>query len=267
MITDKPRGTEGSTGSVQSVARAIALTRCFENGVTSLTLTEMARSTGLNVSTAHRLLRTLCAGEILAHDDDLERYEPGPALVRLAQAALSSRGFRHAADVLQSLVGATGESASIGVRVDDDVVVVLSAQSEAPLRFDRPAGSHVPLHASAMGKALLAFNDSPVREVVAGLGHLQKLTPRTLASARGLEKDLAETRARGYSVVDEEQHVGLCSIGAPIRDARGRVAAAVAVQGPVGRIGPGRREQLGQAVIDAATELAGVDRRLLVWSD
>jgi IclR family acetate operon transcriptional repressor len=250
---DEPEPARG--GQVQSVARAIALVRCFENGETSLTLTDLARRTGLNVSTAHRILRTLCAGELLAHDAPHERYTQGPAMIRLALVAFAAGGFSEALAVLEELVRETGESASLGIREGDDAVVLLSVQSDAALRFSRPPGSHVPLHVSAMGKALLAFGDTPIPDAVRALGPLRAATKKSLTSARRLERDLKAARARGYTVVDEEQHVGLRSIGAPVLDGRGAARAAVAVQGPVARLSEARFDEIGRAAQRAAAAL------------
>lgn len=267
VTTDTVHEPAHASGSqVQSVARAVALLRCFEDGETSLTLTDLARRTGLNMSTAHRILRTLCAGELLAHDDAHERYLPGPALVRLARTAFASGGFADALGVLQALVQETGESASLGIREGNEVVVLLSVQSDAPLRFSRPPGSHVPLHVSAMGKALLAFGERPIAEAVRALGPLTAATPRSLTSARRLERDLAAARERGYTAVDEEQFLGLRSIGAPVLDTRGVAHAAVAVQGPVARVNEARFDELGESVRETATALRLAVDQLFVYT-
>jgi IclR family acetate operon transcriptional repressor len=240
---------------VKSVTRALTLLRCFTDSEQSFTLTELANRTGLNLSTVHRLLRTLCLGEFLDHDAAAERYVPGPALVRLARSAFISSGLADAVSVLNEMVATTGESASLGVRDDMNVLVVLSAQTDNPLRFARPPGARVPLHVSAMGKALLAFGAEPIDETVRSLGPLEKWTAHTLTSRARLARDLRATRDRGFAIVDEEQHLGLRSVGAPIRDSDGVAQAAVALQGPTARIALDRLDGIAGVVTRAAGAL------------
>jgi IclR family acetate operon transcriptional repressor len=243
---------------VQSVARSLSLLRCFANGERWLTLTELARRTNLSGSTAHRLLRTLCIGGFLIQDDDTERYGLGGFMVRLAQEAFVSSGLAAATGVLQHLVQITGESASLGVREGSEVVVLVSLESDQPIRFTRPAGSRVPVHTSAMGRALLAFGPDPIEKAVASLGTLRRQTPRTIVSTRKLVADLRAAHDRGTTLVDEEQHLGLRSVGAPICDAAGIARAAISVQGLTVRMPMERTEVIANAVDAAAKELAQV---------
>ena len=133
------------------------------------------------------------------------------------------------------------------------MVVVLRAESAQPLRFDRPHGARVPLHASAMGKALLAFGPADPSQAVAELEPLERFTPHTL-TASALITDLEATRARGYAVNFEERHDGVGGVGAPVLDRHGVARAGVAVQGPIHGFGDdripilGRRGRRGEAL-------------------
>ncbi len=248
---------------VHSVQRAAALLTCFVDADKPLALSDLARRAGLTTSTAHRLLRTLVGADLLTYDQDTERYWYGPVLTRLARGAFQSNGALEAHDVLQRLVEETGESASLGVREHDHVVVVLSAQSGAALRFTRREGATVPLHTSAMGKALLAFGGEPIEAAVRSLGSLTPVTPRSLTSRKALITDLRAARERGYTTVDEEQHLGVFSIGVPILDSDGVAHAAVALQGPVARLRTERRDEVVHHLRDAALALAGIPIALL----
>ncbi len=264
-------GAVGSTdqyadgSQVHSVQRAAALLTCFVDVDKPLTLSELARRTGLTTSTAHRLLRTLVGTELLTYDPDTERYWYGSVLTRLARGAFQSSGALEAREILQQLVDDTGESASLGIREQDHVLVVVSAHSGAALRFTRPPGSHVPLHASAMGKALLAFGPEPIETAVKPLGTLERLTARSITARKALATDLHGARDRGYTIVDEEQHLGVFSIGVPVRDARGVAYAAVALQGPVTRL-RGEHERAVQHLQRAAAKLEGIPIALLATS-
>ena len=248
-------GPEARTGA-QAVERAIAIISCFDADVDDLGLGEIADRSGLRASTAHRIVRALVRGGFLAQDSRTERYHLGARLAVLGQSAMARYGLDLAQPELDKLALASGEAASLGVRSGGDVVVVLRAASAQPLRFDRPHGARVPLHASAMGKTLLAFGAADPARAVAELGPLQRFTAHTL-TGDALIADLEETRARGYAVNLEERHDGVGGIGAPVLDCHGVARAGLAVQGPIHGYAEERIPTLGQQVVAAATALAG----------
>jgi IclR family acetate operon transcriptional repressor len=253
--TEAEETHEARTGA-QAVERAIAIVSCFDSDVPDLGLSEIATRTGLRVSTAHRIVRALVRGGLLAQDPRTERYHLGRRLAVLGQSAMARYGLDLVRPQLEELAHATGEAASLGVRDGDDVVVVLRAESTQPLRFDRPHGARVPLHASAMGKALLAFAGPEPESTVADLGELTRFTPHTLVRRTDLVADLVATRSRGYSINREERHDGVCGVGAPVLDAGGTARASVAIQGPSHRFDERRLSELGERVIAAAEAIA-----------
>ncbi|GAA3359773.1 IclR family transcriptional regulator [Saccharopolyspora gregorii] len=244
----KERGSE-----VQSVARASALLEAVVDSAEGLTLTELVRESGLTMSTVHRLLRTLCSGGLLCRDSGTERFLPGPLLLRLARRSLASAGVPEAADVLRDLVDRTGETASLGMRQGEQVLVLLVAQSAQPLRFQGVQGEHRALLRSAMGRALLAVGDRPVREV------LDELLPGAGEEERWEhEVDLMAARFRGCAVFDDPDRAGLRAIAAPVPGHRDGGRLVVEVQGPAARMADEELDRLGAAVRAAAEELHGL---------
>jgi IclR family transcriptional regulator, acetate operon repressor len=260
-MPDPSPTTAGRSSSVQSVARAIALLRCFEDAGPELSLTDLARATGLNLSTAHRLAATLVEGGMLARDPGNERYHVGPTLVALARSATAPAQADRATAILESLTRRTSESASLGVGDGRNVVVLVCVESRHALRFDRPPGTLVPAHASAMGKALLAFGVEPPASAVKALAPLERFTPRTLTSQRALVADLEVTRDRGYALIDEEQTMGVRSLAVPVLGTDGFAVAAVGIQGPVSRIGDDRIAGVAAAVGDTARAIEVLTQR------
>ncbi|MGA2805921.1 MAG: IclR family transcriptional regulator [Acidimicrobiales bacterium] len=228
--------TEGTrrTGS-QAVERALQLLRCFEAGPQTRSLSELAQLTGLTPATAHRLLRALCRAELLAHDPLTERYSLGIALIPLGSRAADAVGVPAIRPVLDSLATVTGESVNLGVRDGSDVLVLLSVPSFQNLRFDQGAGARVPVHASAMGKVLLAFDADP-DGAVQSIPKLTKLTQATITSRSVLSGVLGEVRDRGWAINDEERETSVRSVAMPVRTADGKAVAAVSVQGPSSRM-------------------------------
>jgi IclR family acetate operon transcriptional repressor len=253
-MTEPTEESPNRTSHNQSVMRAVALIRCFVDSSDGVTLSELARRTSTHVSTAHRILQTLVAGGILRRDRGTELYLPGPVLLALAGATFSSAGLGPVADVLDTVSQQTGESASIGIRDGNCVVVLLSAESPQQLRFGHVAGARLPIHSSAMGRALLAFGGEPIDRVVHDLGVLEPLTSRTPTAPAELERALLEIAVHRFAVVDEEQHVGVKSLGVPVARRGSPAQAALSVQGPATRLTPDRYPEI-VAVLERAADL------------
>jgi DNA-binding IclR family transcriptional regulator len=228
--------TETPRTGTQAIERAVGLLRSFETHADAeLGIMELATRQQLNPSTAHRIARALVAAGLLEQDPDTERYRLGIGLVELGLLTLQRLGVEAARPVLESLGEATGEAINLGVRRGDDVMVVLRVPSAQPLRFEQPAGSRVPIHTSAMGKAILAYAPDPAAEVDR-LSELTRLTSHTLTSRAAFKRDLQRTRERGYAVNDEERNLGARAVGVPVLDRRGHAMAAISVQGPTVRL-------------------------------
>lgn len=236
----------------QSVTRSIRLLQYLEahddGGVT-----EMALHLGVSASTAHRLARTLLDAGLVAQDPRTERYLLGPALIPLGRAAEARSGFGLLRPDLEELAVATGESVNLGVRQGSSVLVVLRVASPQPLRFEQEPGSLLPMHASAMGKALLAFTPPAVRPKPR---RLASFTPSTITDPEAFDADLATVRARGWAFNDEERNPGVRALAVPILDDHGDAVAAVAVQGPTLRITDDRLDDLAAIVVASASSMA-----------
>jgi DNA-binding IclR family transcriptional regulator len=233
----------------------LAILRSFEDAPGDLGVTELAQRAALSVSTAHRLTRALCAAGLLHQDPRTERYQLGPALVVLGRRAEEQLGYTRALPALQELAAQTGESVNLGIRADDDVLVVLDVASDQPLRFDQAAGTRVPIHTSAMGKSMLAFAGDPAA-AVSKLPRLARATARTITSRAALLAELTRIRKLGWAMNDEERHPGVRAVAAPVLGPDGIAFAAIAVQGPAVRVDESHVERLAGLVRTAAVSVA-----------
>jgi IclR family acetate operon transcriptional repressor len=224
----------GRTGT-QAVDRALHLLDLLTAEPGDLGVTALAGAAGLTVSTTHRLLHALTAAGLVAQDRDTERYHLGARLIALGRGAETRLGLGRWHAELSRLAAETGESASLGIRLGNEVLIADHVPSAQPLRFDAGIGRHVPIHASAMGKALLASADDPAAEVI-GLGALERFTDRTLTDRAELIAELEMTRRRGWALNDGERNPGVRAVAVAIPTAAAHVAAAVAVQGPEVRL-------------------------------
>jgi IclR family acetate operon transcriptional repressor len=255
---DEVAGAAPRTGS-QAVDRALAVLSLFIDAtVDGLTLTEVAGSADLRPSTAHRLLRALVRAGYLEQDATTERYRLGTTSALLGRAAGSALGLDLARPVLERLAAATGESVSIGVLDGADVVILLAVDSAQPLRMERSAGARVAAHASAIGKAILAFDPHGSSAAVRSLGDLASFTPSTLSRADDLVAHLEQIRADGLASNREERYPGAAAVAAPILDRRGHARAAVGVQLPAVRFDGPHADLVALQVREAAVELASL---------
>lgn len=246
----------GQVPGAQTISRAFAVLRLFRDHQGDLGVGVVAKELGLNLSTTHRIVRALVAEGYLAQNKDSERYYLGTAALLLGQAAHRNFALDVVYPVLRRLAESTGESVNLGVLAGDRVVVVERVESAKPLRFTQPPGTRVPLHASAMGKALLAFNEDIREQHLTSGRRLDRLTPKTHTVVKHLRSELEEIRARGWSTDDEEGHVGVRCVGAPVRDGAALARAAIAVQAPSVHVPVERFGELGPEVTRAAKEIS-----------
>jgi IclR family acetate operon transcriptional repressor len=142
------------------------------------------------------------------------------------------------------------------VRRNHEVVVVEQAHSSQPLRFDHPSGAELHMHASGMGKVMLAFGDIALETAVAQLKDLPRFTERTVVERDELVKVLMAVRTHGYAVNREERYDGVVGVAAPVLDAHGIAHAAVGVQGPTMRMTTSKVEEIAPLVRAAAADIA-----------
>ncbi|MGH3328189.1 MAG: IclR family transcriptional regulator [Streptomycetales bacterium] len=254
-VTARAAGDDKAVGT-QAIRRALAVLQLFRDTKTDLGNTQIANALGLRPSTTHRIVRALVDEGYLTQNAENERYYLSREAVLLGLAAQRSLGLSAALPVLERVSASTSESVNLGVSDGTHALVVLRVESPLPLRFDQPPGTRVPLHASSMGKALLAFGGDVDSYVETLGGGLSSYTPHTVTSVPALRKEIELTRERGYSLDDEESITGVRCVGAPIANASGRARAAAAIQAPSVRLPDSRIDKLAEEIVTAAAEIA-----------
>lgn len=247
----KTKTAEAARTGTQAVERAIAVLRAFERSAT-LTPTEVAHRVGLSVSTAHRLIRALHTAGMLGQDPVTERYHLGITTATLGRLALERLGATTMLPELERLRDRTGEAVNLGVRIGDEVAVLLQVPSRQPLRYEQEPGTRNPIHVCAMGKALLAFGTPET----AMAEPFPRYTENTITTRKELDAELERIRERGCAINYEERVVGVRALAAPVRDGRGAVLAAVAIQGPAVRLGDDRLPELMAELTATAAALS-----------
>jgi DNA-binding IclR family transcriptional regulator len=207
----------------------------------------------------HGLLQTLHAHGFVEQDRDSDKYQLGPGLLQLGNSYLDLNELRSRSIVHAERLAARADAAvRVGVMHGDSVVVVHHVfRPDATLQI-LEVGAELPLHASALGKAMLAY--SPEEDISDVLGEpLTRLTSRTL-TASTLRDQLVDVRERGYAYERDEAILGEASVASPIFDHSGYAVGAIGVVGDTERIAPrGPAKPLISAVAEAAR---GVSREL-----
>jgi IclR family acetate operon transcriptional repressor len=247
--------TGGRVAGTQAIGRAFAVLELFRGGEANLGVVQIAEELDLTLSTAHRIARALVAEGYLAQSGGRERYRLGLHTLLLGQAAQRAMGMEVAKPILQRLADQTQESVNLGLADMEHAVVIQRVESTQALRFSMEVGSAIELHATSMGKALLAFNDD-LRRAIESQETFVQLTEKTHGTLTSLLADLKEIKQRGWSIDDEESMLGVRCVAAPIIGADGQARAAVAVQAPAVRMPDARFFDLGPGVRQAADDLA-----------
>lgn len=221
--------------NIQSLERAAAMLRLLAGGERRLGLSDISSSLGLAKGTAHGILRTLQNEGFVEQDAASGRYQLGAELLRLGNSYLDVHELRARALVwTDDLARSSGESAHLGVLHQQGVLIVHHVFRPDDSRQVLEVGAMQPLHSTALGKVLAAYD--PVAHSEAVEGERQSFTPRTVTDLEEFETVLDLTRARGWAADVEETWEGVAAVAAPIHDRRRIPVGAVAVTGAVERV-------------------------------
>jgi len=222
---------------LSSVANAILLMKTFSDEQSELGISALAERLGLAKSTVHRLASTLVEAGMLEQNKETGKYRLGLAVFELGSLVRRKIDISlEAKPWLMTLREQTGETVDLSILDHGGVVCVNFLESKNVNRISSGVGLRKPVHCTAEGKALIAFQPASTIDRIVGGGTVERRTPRTLIDPGPLKEELANIRARGYATDDEEYELGVRSIAAPIRDDSGNSVAAVGVTGPKQRL-------------------------------
>ncbi len=248
MTTDARRNSD----FVQSLERGLAVIRAFGPDRPSLTLSDVARITGLTRAAARRFLLTLT--ELGYVHSDGRMFSLRPRVLERGYAYLSTLGLNEvAAPRMEELVADLRESSSVAVLDGDDIAYVVRVPTQRIMTVAIAVCTRFPAYATSMGRVLLAH--LPPAELDSYLDRVQllPLTRRTVVDARSLRAELAEVAAQGYAIVDQELEDGLRSVAVPIRDSAGRVVFALNMSAHASRA---TLDYLRRRILPSLTETA-----------
>lgn len=218
-------------GTVQSIERAAAILRILAGGPGRLGLAEIARSLDLAKPTVHGILRTLQHVGFVEQDRASGHYQLGAALLHLGSSYLDINELRsRSINWADPLAARSGEAVRIGTVLQGRVLVVHHVFRPDDTFQTLDIGSLLPLHATALGKVLLAY-----RAALTSPG-LERFTHRTCVEPRRLATELERVRENGWASEVGELTVGEAAVAAPIRGYGGLVVGAIGVSGVIERL-------------------------------
>jgi DNA-binding IclR family transcriptional regulator len=219
---------------IQSVDRALRILTALQ-GARSMSLGEIAARLELPPSTVHGIVRTLLAHGMVLQERDSARYRLGPATLRLGNVYLDTLDLRsRVATWADNLAGRSGFAVRTGVLLLTDVVVVHHApRPDGSLQMPE-VGIVIPAHASALGKAMLAFDAQACAEVLGRETGRRSMTGETITDEAALKAQLDDVRATGLATEAEEAVLGECSVAAPVVDSADEVVGAIGLVVPSG---------------------------------
>ena len=241
----------------QSVLRAMSLLKAFDDERREWGLAELAREVGLNKTTTFRLLTALESEGMVARRPFAETYTLGPEIVVLGGRALRANDLRTLAKPeLEQMAAASGETATLEIiSGEDHVLIIDEVIGNHLVGSSQSLGTRWPMVATSTGIAMLAH--LPEEWVAAVLARpLPTLTPKTVTDTAVLHQELAHTRQRGYSFVQEWLEEGLIVVGAPLFNHDGQVVAAISLGAPANRFPPQREPEMGRLVRQTAQRIS-----------
>lgn len=222
---------------VEALARGLAVLEAFNEGGADMSITEVAQRAGLTPATARRILRTLEMLEYVGSAN--KRYHLRPRVLSLGSAFLRSMNIDEAfTPELRNIVKQFGDAASVGVIRDRDVFYIAHSAEPKGMRPVAGVGVSLPLHATSLGKVLLAGLSPLQLDRFFAAGPLTTFTPSTISEETTLRQELARVREQGYATCRDELTYGVTALAVPVHITGKGSLAALNTSGYSGHVTP-----------------------------
>lgn len=216
---------------IGSVLKAVEIMQCFSSDHPSLSLGQISARLGYPKTTVHTILNTLESKDFIERSET-GSYALGTAIIPMTQAVRVNVQLRdRAAPLLRELGDFCGESVYLTVLDEPYCLYIYAIESSDRLLARTAVGDKMPMHCTAVGKAILAYLPAEtVHRIIANAG-MERYNEQTITDEEQLLGDLNATRRRGYAVDNGEHEPGTYCLGSPIFDETGRVFASCSIAG------------------------------------
>jgi DNA-binding IclR family transcriptional regulator len=247
--------TPGEKTSIQVIERMMTLLDALAGHPDPVSLKELAMTTGLHPSTAHRILNDMVAKRFVDRTEP-GSYRLGMRLLELGNIVKSRLDVREASlSFMQGLHRKTQQTVNLSVRQGDEIVYIDRAFSErSGMQVVRAIGGRAPLHLTSTGKLFLSVDDTKLVRAYATRTGLAGHNKNSITDLAKLERDLSLVRARGYARDNEELELGVRCMAAGIHDDSGRLIAGLSISAPADRL----KDEWLEDLIATANSISGV---------
>jgi IclR family pca regulon transcriptional regulator len=222
---------------VNSLARGLTVIRAFSRNRRSMTLSDVAKRTGINRAATRRFLITLVREGYAETDGKYFRLRP--KILELGFSALSSMTFAEIAQpIMDELAGSLDEMCLAAVLDGEWVVYVNRTVTQRVISVDLDVGSRLPAFCMSTGRVLLAALPDDALDAWLAAFEPTKYNEKTIVSKRRLREEILRARNDGWSIVDQEYEIGFGSLSVPILDRSGDTIAALNICCPTPRVSP-----------------------------
>lgn len=250
----------GRTESVGVVDKVITLFLCFTPSEPELDLQQIVQRTGLNKSTACRILRKLARYKLIDQDPRSSCYRLGMRLFELGN--IVGNGLRLpeiGQPYLQDLTARTGETSHLAILDEGDVVHIVREESTQPIRvIPSQIGRRYPFYCTAVGKVMAAQLPDAERAALIEKVRFEAFTPRTVSNQAELRAQLAEIRRVGYALDNAEYLEGIRCVAKPILGIDGRLVGGISVSGPVNRITMNKTKVIAEIIAETTDQISRI---------
>jgi DNA-binding IclR family transcriptional regulator len=229
---------------IQAVDHALDLLEQFQGDVDELGVTELSKRLKLHKNNVFRLLATLESRSYIEQNRVTENYRLGLKTLELGQTFIKQMGLlRQSRPVLESLVRECNETTYVAILKESHIVYLDVVETDLTVRVVPRVGSRLPAYCTAAGKVQLAYMTEEELDHYLPTKELKGYTPSTITDRDELKAHLKKVVEQGYAIDNEEMDIGVCCVGAPIRDYTRRIIGAVSISGPSMRFSKERMEK------------------------
>jgi DNA-binding IclR family transcriptional regulator len=240
-----------------AVERALAMLEAVAQEPEGLSNAEISRKLQIPKSSASYILRTLESRGYLNRDADSGKYRVGLKILSLSRGALSGIDVREVAlPVMRHLMEKTSLTCHLAILDGPDAVYIEKVEPTGFLRVDTWVGRRMRVHATSVGKALVAYIPQERLEKILAQSGMEKRTAKTITTLPRLLKELEKVRAQGYAIDDEENNMGARCLGAPVFNQQGAIEAAVGLSGTINQVNVQTMPRIVEALKDAARHIS-----------
>ncbi len=240
-----------------AVERALAMLEAAAQEPEGLSNAEISRKLKIPKSSASYILRTLESRGYLNRDEESGKYRVGLKILSLSRGALSGIDVREVAlPIMRHLMEKTNLTCHLAILDGPDAVYIEKVEPHGFLRVDTWVGRRMRVHATSVGKALVAYIPQERLEKIIAQSGMEKRTPKTITTMPRLLKELERVRAQGHAVDDEENNLGARCLGAPIFDQDGTIEASLGLSGTSHQVNSQTMPHIVEMLKDAARRIS-----------